>query len=203
MSRDLAKEVEQALQEDRYDLHLFLRFLKSYVVSGTQPEKQLLLGILLQALPRFHTSDFSACISLIPSHVQDAPYIEKELGLIYDLENYLSCGRFVQFWDVWRESSGLPTFPSFEPNMRAAILTVIGSTLEHIQASDISMYIGIKSEEKLGDVLKDTARIAGNAVQLLDVNEQSVTFQKTVFNSPEGDCGQQPLRFSDIVSIVS
>ncbi|EAN80488.1 COP9 signalosome, subunit CSN8, putative [Trypanosoma equiperdum] len=204
MNQDLDKELREALQQDKYDLQLFLRFLKSYVVSGSQPEKQLLLGILLQALPRFHTSDFSACISLISSHVQDASYIEKDIILIYDLENYLSSGNFPQFWQVWRESEGtLPARPSFEPNMRAAILTVIGCTLGHIQTKDLSVYLGLKSGEKLEEVLREAARIAGDAVQLVGADEQAVVFQKSVFNAPESDSNQELKRFSDTVTIVS
>ncbi|KEG14318.1 translation initiation factor 3 subunit K [Trypanosoma grayi] len=203
MSRDLAKEVDQALQQDRYDINLFVRFFKSHVMAGTQPDKRLLLGILVQALPRFHTSDFSACISLVQSHVQDAPYIEKELGMIYDLENYLSCGRFAQFWEVWAASKSLlPASPSFEPQMRAGILTVVCSTLERVPVAKMAVYLGV-APAQLQAALKDAAHLAGDSANLVACDSDTVTFAKTMFNAPESDSNQQPLRFADIASIVS
>ncbi|ESL10193.1 hypothetical protein TRSC58_02078 [Trypanosoma rangeli SC58] len=203
MSRDLARDVDEALQQDRYDLPLFLRFLKSYVMAGTQPDKKLLLGVLLQTLPRFQCSDFSACISLVPGHVQDAHYIEKELGLIYDLENYLSCGRFVQFWEVWGEAKDLlAAAPSFESQVRAGILVVVASTLEKVPVAKMATYLGV-SPDQLPSTLSESARIAGDAILLLSCDAETVSFAKSIFNAPESDSNQQPLRFSDIVSIVS
>ncbi|KAG8341922.1 putative CSN8 PSMD8 EIF3K family [Trypanosoma vivax] len=207
MSGDMASKVEQALQKDVYDLQLFLGFLKSYVMSGMQPDKQLLLGILLQALPRFHTSDFSACISLIPSHVQDASYIEKELGLIYDLENYLSCGRFTQFWEVWREAgSSLAARPSFEPHMRAAILTVVASTLEQIQTTRLAVYLGLPEateQKKIQEAFQEAAQIAGENVKLVSCDDKLVVFERRTHETPESDTSQKPLSFSRIASLVS
>ncbi|EKG04866.1 hypothetical protein TCSYLVIO_004075 [Trypanosoma cruzi] len=203
MSRDLAKEVDEALQQDKYDIQLFLRFLKSYVMAGTQPDKRLLLGILLQTLPRFHSNDFLACISLVPGHVQDAPYVEKELGTIYDLENYLSCGRFVQFWEVWNQSKSLPAAsPSFESQVRAGILIVVSSTLEKVPVAKMAAYLGVNSDQ-LQSTLTEAASIAGEAVSIVSCDAETVTFAKSIFNAPESDSNQQPLRFSDIVSIVS
>ncbi|KAH9578789.1 CSN8/PSMD8/EIF3K [Trypanosoma melophagium] len=203
MSRDLAKEVDQALQQDIYDLSLFLRFLKSHVVAGTQPDKRLLLGILLQALPRFHTSDFSACISLVQGHVQDAPYIEKELSTIYDLENYLSCGRFSQFWEVWAGAKELlHATPSFEPQMRASIVTVVCSTLEQLPLAKMAVYLGIPASE-VQTALQAAVKLAGDAVVVRGCDNETVTFATTRFNTPESDTNQQPLRFADITSIIS
>lgn len=72
MSREEIKELSQMLTDGKYDLPMFLQYLRTFAMSGATPEKTILLGILMQSLARFHESDFTACICLVASHVQEA-----------------------------------------------------------------------------------------------------------------------------------
>lgn len=204
MTRDNAREVAQLLSEDKYDLNMFLSYLRAIAVSGVQPDRAILLGILMQALARFHTSDFTACMCLVASHVQETSSVEKELGYMYELENILSCGEFAHFWYQWRVvKEHLPVSFQFETRVRTSILETIALTVERMSIGRLSQYLSMP-EEQVCQFVDSTRRVQKETgVQMiLECTEEEVTFERSPFNHPECNTSNDALKLSDIAQIL-
>lgn len=200
-NRDDAKEVAQILSEGKYDLPMFLTYLKTFAMDGAQPDKSILLGILMQSLARFHTSDFNACMCLVATHVQETPSVSKELDFIYELENFLSCGQFARFWTQWnRVKEHLPESFNFESRVRTSILETIAFTMESISVSDLAVYLSASPEEV--PKIVDTAKRQSGAFEVVGCDAEKVSFTRNVFNCPQSVANQDALRFSDVVQIM-
>lgn len=201
MSRDENKDVAQILSDGKYDLPVFLRYLKTFALDGSQPDKSILLGILMQSLARFHTSDFTACMCLVSSHVQDASSVEKEMGYMYELENLLSCGEFAQFWVQWAQvKENLPESFNFETCVRTSILETIAFTVERIEVDRLSAYLAVPVDQVQKTV--ENAKKQGGAFDVVVCDGTHVTFARNVFNHPENSIAADTLKFTDIASIV-
>ncbi|CCW60418.1 unnamed protein product [Phytomonas sp. EM1] len=195
------RDVAQVLSDGRYDLPMFLRYLKTFAMSGTQPDKAILLGILMQSLARFHTSDFTACMCLVASYMQDSSSVEKEIAYIYELENFLTCGQFTKFWSQWSKvKEHLPESFHFETRVRTSILECISLTLESIPVARLAAYLAVPVDQ-LPRVIENAKKRDGE-FEVVSVDADSVTFAQNLFNHPESSTNQDMLKFSDIVTIV-
>lgn len=200
MSRE--EEVSQLLSEGRYDLPVFLRYLKSFVMDGGMPDKSILLGILMQSLARFHTSDFSSCMCLVTSHVQDSPSVKKDVDYIYELENLLSCGEFEKFWARWGDvKQHLPEPFHFETRVRTSILDAISLTMESVPAERLAAYLSV-SVEQLAKTIENAKKIEDGFFEVTSIQNNTVTFARTPFNHPISITTQETTKFSDVVSII-
>ncbi|EPY32953.1 translation initiation factor 3 subunit K [Strigomonas culicis] len=194
------KDIVQVLSEGTYDLPLFLKYLKGFAVDGSQPERALLLGILMQSLARFHLSDFTACMCLVPSHVQESPSVENELNYIYELENLLSCGEFTKFWQQWGVvKEHLPESFNFETGVRTSILESISFTVEKIQRARLATYLGV-AVEQLDQTIANAKDQGGEFACSCEQDE--VRFSRNTFNHPEGNTNQETVKFKDVLSIL-
>lgn len=202
-SQDDAKEVAQILNAGKYDLRMFLSYLRTFSVSGAQPDKSILLSILMQSLARFNTSDFNACICLVATHVQESPSVTKELELIYELENFLSSGQFARFWSQWNHvKEHLPESFNFETRIRTSIIEVIAFTMEKISFSDLSVYLS-SSPAEIPKIVENAQRQSGEFEVVSCIPEQGkVVFSRNVFNYPQSSVHQNVLKFSDVVQII-
>lgn len=201
MSREDGKDVAQLLSEGRYDLPMFIRYLKTFAMDGAQPDKSILLGILMQSLARFHTSDFTTCMCLVATHVQEASSVEKEFGYIYELENFLSCGEYAHFWAQWSiVKEHLPESFHFETRVRTSILDTISFTMERISASRLATYLAVPVDQLQKTV--DNAKKQDGEFECLSVSDE-VVFTRNEFNHPEVSTNLDAVRFEDIVSIIA
>lgn len=202
-TRNDAKEVAQILNEGKYDLKMFLGYLKTFAVSGAHPDKPILLGILMQSLARFNTSDFNACMCLVSPHVQESPSVTKELELIYELENFLSSGQFSRFWAQWnRVKEHLPGSFNFESRIRTSIIETIAFTMEKISFADISVYLS-SSPEEIPKIVEHAQRQSGE-FEVVSYNpaDNYVVFSRNVFNYPQSVIHQDVLKFTDVLQIL-
>eukprot|EP00796_Vickermania_ingenoplastis_P001577 gene1577-960_t len=200
-SRDDAKEVAQILTEGKYDLPMFLAYLKNFAMDGAQPDKSILLGILMQSLARFNTSDFTACMCLVATHVQETSSVEKELDSIYELENFLSCGQFAKFWTRWSKvKENLPESFNFETRVRTSILETIAFTMENISVADLAVYLSTTPDQV--PKIVETAKRQSSEFEVQSCTNDRVSFTSNVFNSPQSSINQDVLRFSDVVQII-
>lgn len=200
-NRDDVKEVAQILSEGKYDLSMFLNYLKAFAMDGAQPDKSILLGILMQSLSRFHTSDFTACMCLVASHVQETASVGKELDYIYELENFLSCGQFVKFWEQWAKvKEHLPESFNFESRVRTSILETIAFTMETISVADLSHYLAATVEEV--PKIVEAAKRESNAFEVVGLTSEKVSFARNTFNCPQSVMNQDVLRFADVVQVI-
>lgn len=197
-----AKDVAQILSEGKYDLPTFLAYLKMFAVSGAQPDKSIILGILMQSLARFHLSDFNACIALVATHVQESSSVAKELDYIYELENFLSTGQFVRFWAQWdRVKENLPESFNFETRVRTSIVETIAFTMQSISIKDLAVYLSSTPEEV--PKLIETAKRESESLEEVTVTSSGVVnFKRSVFNCPQSTLNQDYLMFSDAVQIM-
>lgn len=200
MSRE--EEVSQLLSEGRYDLPVFLRYLKSFAMDGGMPDKSILLGILMQSLARFHTSDFSSCMCLVASHVQDSPSVKEDVDYIYELENLLSCGEFEQFWRRWSDvKQNLPEPFHFETRVRTSILDAISLTMVSIPAEKLAAYLSV-TVEQLPRTIENSKTIEDRIFEVTGNQGGTITFARTPFNHPVSAAAQENLKFSEVVSII-
>lgn len=202
-SRGDGKEVAQILNQGKYDLQMFLAYLKTFAVSGEQPDKSILLGILMQSLARFNASDFNACMCLVSPHVQESPTVTKELELIYELENFLSSGQFSRFWEQWnRVKEHLPESFNFETRIRTTIIETIAFTMEKISFADLSIYLSASPAE-IPKIVENAQRESGEfEVVACNPEEKNVVFSRNIFNYPQSTLHQDLLKFSDVVQIL-
>lgn len=199
-SRD-AMEVARVISEAKYDLPMFLAYLKTFAMDGAQPDKSILLGILMQSLARFNTSDFTACMCLVATHVQETPNVAKELDYIYELENFLSCGQFAKFWSLWNNvKEHLPESFNFESRVRTSILECIACTVESIPVENLSVYLAAAPDQIAAIV--ETAKRQSGVFEVQSCTAEKVTFIRNVFNCPQSATNQDLLSFSDVVQIV-
>lgn len=203
MAREDGKEVAQLLNEGRYNLPMFLRYLKSFAIDGEQPEKSILLGILLQSLARFHTSDFTACMCLVASHVQESPSVSHELNFIYELENRLSCGMFSKFWSQWSSvKEHLPESFHFEARVRTSILETIYMTMETITTEKLAAYLSV-SPDQVPKILQNAAKDSEEMRQaVLSCDADTVVFKRNCFNYPEATETHETVHFGDVSSMI-
>ncbi|CAG9580353.1 conserved hypothetical protein [Leishmania major strain Friedlin] len=203
MTRDDGTQVAQLLSEGKYNLPMFLRYLKASSMEGDQPDKSLLLGILLQSLARFQTSDFTACMCLVPSHVQDSPSVEKELNYIYGLENLLSCGLFARFWTQWSSvKEHLPESFHFEARVRTSILETICITMESIPTEKLATYLAVSPDQVqkvVHNAMKDSE---DRDMKVMAYDSGSVVFHRNRFNYPQAGAAQDAIRFTDVSSVI-
>lgn len=201
MSNDDGAVVAQLLSDGKYDLDLFLRYLRSFAISGEQPDKAILLGILLQSLARFNKSDFTVCMCLVASHVQSSPLVENELAYIYELENFLSCGAFARFWQQWAEvKEHLPESFNYETLVRTSILDTISFTMESITTERLAQYLSVPIDQVARTV--ETAKKQGGEFELVSCTDKMVTFVKNEFNHPECDNSQNLIKFTDAIEVL-
>lgn len=202
MSCDEGNDVGQLLSEGMYDLPVFLRYLKTFAMNGEMPDKAILLGILMQSLARFHTSDFTSCMCLVPSHVQDSPSVEADLVYIYELENLLSCGEFEKFWAQWADvKQHLPEPFHFETRVRTNILDAISLTVEAIPADRLAAYLAVP-DDQLAKTIEAVKNSEDRIFEVTGCSDKEVTFARTPFNHPRAIAAQETLKFSDVVQIL-
>ncbi|KAK7199825.1 SAC3/GANP/Nin1/mts3/eIF-3 p25 family/COP9 signalosome, subunit CSN8 [Novymonas esmeraldas] len=203
MARDDGAQVAQLLSEGKYNLPMFLRYLKASLTDGDHPDKSLLLGILLQSLARFQTSDFTACMCLVPSHVQDSPSVEKELNYIYGLENLLSCGLFARFWWQWNSvKEHLPESFHFESRVRTSILETVCTTMESIPVEKLAAYLAV-SPDQVQKVVQNAMKDSEDRdMKVMAYEGGSVVFHRNRFNYPQAGVAQEAIRFSDVSTVI-
>lgn len=203
MTRDDGSQVAQLLSDGKYDLPMFLRYLKSFAVSGEQPDKSLILGILLQSLARFQTSDFTACMCLVSSHVQDSASVDKELNYIYELENLLSCGLFQKFWAQWSSvKEHLPESFHFEARVRTSILETISTTMETIPTEKLATYLAVSPDQVQKIVQNAIKESEDHEMKVISYDSGNVVFQRNRFNYPQASASHDVVRFTDISSLI-
>ncbi|CAD2216201.1 translation initiation factor 3 subunit K [Angomonas deanei] len=196
----MTQDVAQVLSEGTYDLPLFLSYLKSFTISGEQPEREILLGILMQSLSRFHTSDFTACMCLVSAQVQQSASVEREINYIYALENLLSCGDFANFWQQWTKVKGeLPESFNFETRTRTSILEVISFTTGTIPLSTVARYLGVP-ENQVGQAVQN-AKSQGGELEC-EVGDGNLVFGSNAFNTPKANVYQESIKFKDVLKVV-
>lgn len=210
-SAELSSEVEALLASNTYDLPIFLQYLKSFVLSGSEPSGKLLLPILLQALSHFTTSDFIACMALVPPQMHDKSAIETEIFALNDLETLLCTGEFVAFWELWTKThksnfvNGGCNTGLFEKEVRKQIVSVMSITTLSINTSEAAKYVNLSSAAEVVAFVKENGDALGveGGVKVVVCDVDNIVFEKNVFNNPETDTKQQPVTFSDIVKIIT
>jgi translation initiation factor 3 subunit K len=203
MTRDDGSQVAQLLSDGKYNLPMFLQYLKSFSVSGEQPDKSLLLGILLQSLARFQTSDFTACMCLVSSHVQDSPSVDKELNYIYELENLLSCGLFQKFWAQWSSvKEHLPESFHFESRVRTSILETISTTMETIPTEKLAVYLAVSPDQVQKIVQNAIKESEDREMKVISCDSGNVVFQRNRFNYPQASAAHDVIRFTDVSALI-
>ncbi|KPA84798.1 hypothetical protein ABB37_01280 [Leptomonas pyrrhocoris] len=203
MTRDDGSQVAQLLSDGKYNLPMFLHYLKSFATCGEQPDKSLLLGILLQSLARFQTSDFTACMCLVSSHVQDSPSVDKELNYIYELENLLSCGLFQKFWAQWSSvKEHLPESFHFESRVRTSILETISTTMETIPTEKLATYLAVSPDQVQKIVQNAIKESEDREMKVISYDSGSVVFQRNRFNFPQASAAHDVIRFTDVSALI-
>lgn len=203
MTRDDGSLVAQLLSDGKYNLPMFLQYLKSFAMNGEQPDKSLILGILLQALARFQTSDFTACMCLVSSHVQDSSSVDKELNYIYELENLLSCGLFQKFWSQWSSvKEHLPESFHFEARVRTSILETISTTMESIATEKLAAYLAVSPDQVQRIVQNAIKESEDREMKVISYDSGSVVFQRNRFNYPQPGAAQDVIPFTDVSSLI-
>lgn len=186
--------------KEKYDLRVYLTFLKQQSLSPVALDTPLTVNILLTTFPRFQTGDFSACIALFPEKVLDMPLFAS----LCEMESLLQECKFSTFWARYRafvaENQSMLVDPVgsawMEELMRAAIIEVFSITFQRTSTKEFLAALGISSPAVL-------EKLAGPLKGLFSVNGTEVIFTENQFNTPHPTKQQTRLSPSEVAKIVA
>ena len=196
MSQESEKALTDSLNKGEFNPRIAQTYLHACLVEGVRPNAVVLLKSLLHALTHFHDGNvFSQLLSLCPLRTQESSALRDGLTALKNLEMSLLGARFDEFWAAWRaiDSQLLPSVPTFEDDIRLAILKAVADAVVSIPEAKLRDYLGGVEPQ----TLMSKNHIAGSCASGM------VSFEENTFNSPKPTKEAEKLTLENLTKIIA
>jgi hypothetical protein len=136
----LEQTVQQQLQSKSYDMASNKTLLKNYLVNSELVKVEVVCNVLVLALMRLPSRDFSILLSLLPPKCMD----NKLVGVIVECAALLEKGKFSDFWEEYVTQQALFSRASgFVENIRLFILGTLRDAYRAMPQALFAQQLGL------------------------------------------------------------
>jgi len=166
----LEEYVERQIQDPNlYHAECNRTILKFYTFQPTKINVDVVVKILIKAMMQLPSTDFMACLYIIPNSVQTDSTVSKLIRLC----RMLQICDFQTFWSVSSEQADLfDSVPGFVEAIRAFIVDVIQSTFRSIYLHDLGPIINLSGNDLQEFLKRQSWSVDGDLVRIPFVEEQ-------------------------------